>query len=122
MRDQQKFCCRLSRLVLLLAGLLYLLGAAADPIVHAYAAANAPEAALAAGEADPDRDTPESEPTHDERHCLLCKVAGATALWAPTPDALVFEVRPVSAAQIRAGGARAPPAHLPSQPRAPPHA
>jgi hypothetical protein len=122
MHDQQTLRRRLPRLVLLFAGLLYLLGAAADPIVHAYAAADAPAAELAAGGADADRETPESEPTHDERHCLLCKVAGATALWAPTPDALVFEVRPVSAAQIRAGGARAPPAHLPSQPRAPPHA
>jgi hypothetical protein len=122
MHDQQTLRRRLPRLVLLFAGLLYLLGAAADPIVHAYAAADAPAAELAAGGADADRETPESEPTHDERHCLLCKVAGVGALASPTPVVPVPDVRPHSTTAIGDGGPRAPPAHLTSQPRAPPHA
>jgi len=122
MHDHQPLCRRLSRLVLLLAGLLYLFGAAADPIVHAYAAGDAPEAVLAADDMGPDREAPESEPTHDEQHCLLCKVAGAVALTAPASAVHVPEVRPVAGMTIRAGAPRAPPAHLPSPPRAPPHA
>jgi hypothetical protein len=76
MRDHEQLPSRRFGAVLLLAGLLYWLGAAADPIVHAMAiAGDAAEVETGAPVEGPEAP---SAP-HNDLQCLLCKLAGPVA-------------------------------------------
>jgi hypothetical protein len=110
---------RRSRLILVLAGLLYLIGAVADPLVHAVAErSGVVEIALS----DTETETPEhSAPVvpHGDSECLLCKVSGAVFL----PEAasqVSEEVRESRGTFALVEMVRGPPSSPLTLPRAPP--
>jgi hypothetical protein len=119
MRDHQPDVRKLPRVVMLLAGLLYLLGTAAEPLVHVYGAAGA--AVGTAVIADVEGDSRQSAPSapHAEVDCLFCK-AGATFVLDEPVGSLRVEI--VRAADVFAPGipSRASPLPSPVLPRAPP--
>jgi hypothetical protein len=118
MRNHQLRCGRYPRLLLFLAGLLYLLGTAAEPMLHPASLGGGGMAALMT-DASSDDGEPTPAAPHEEGGCLLCKVVTPITLTA----ALGSGVVPVSAdrdVRLTAGGSRAPPAATHAQPRAPP--
>jgi hypothetical protein len=118
MRNQHRRCGR-ARLVLVLAGLLYLLGVVVDPLVHASAEQSQNvEFALTGTETDsPDQSDPVVP--HADSQCLLCKVSGPLLL----PDAEIVnggKERSIRGTFAFAEAARGPPASTLALPRAPP--
>jgi hypothetical protein len=104
--------------VMLLAGLLYLCGAVAEPLVHAPAGAVAVAGGLAwVGSGDGPIESGSSP--HADAPCLLCEAA--SPFWRPAITPGIAE--PIVLAPARAfaaGTIRAPPAFPSSKPRAPP--
>jgi hypothetical protein len=121
MTDHQHCSCRLSGLVLLLVGLLYLMGIAADPVVHAIGGPSQESGVvLSTGSGD---DHGESEPAvpHGDTQCMLCLIAGPITL--PQVDTgIEIVVGAASRPLLQDAPSRAPPAHTLAQPRAPPSA
>jgi hypothetical protein len=110
---------RAAAAMLLGALLLYVFGAAVDPIVHLLQI-EAGSAALvgAVGEADTGG---APSPAGAEHDCVACKLARAHAL--PAAGDVAFAAHVVAASSPAAGAllARAPPAFGSLQARAPPH-
>lgn len=100
-----------------LAALLYLLGTAADPLLHAYEAADAhvhAEAALCAA------DDPPAE-GHDPASCTICRLSAAPAL--PGDGSAAPRPADLGRATPGAEAPRAPSLRfLSPAPRGPPHA
>jgi hypothetical protein len=121
MLNQQQSCRRLPRLILFLAGLLYLMGTVADPLVHAGSLAAPVGVALQVdGEGDEAEET-DADALHDESQCLLCKIGrsvGVAAAAPPVPERSFYTAGSFPPSEL----IRAPPASSSSQPRAPPHA
>jgi hypothetical protein len=120
MSDHQQLPGRRARAVLLLAGLLYLLGAAAEPFVHVYDANASAGGQVLSSQTDVSGDDAEAPLPHAEAPCLLCVITGPLAL---------ADVRTISP-HVATGTerVRGPPAALSAparlllpQPRAPPH-
>jgi hypothetical protein len=121
MRTHQRSSRGRLRLPLLAAAVLYLFGAVAEPVVHAYAEASpAADAALVADAAG-DAELPAPAEPHDEADCILCLAAVSLAL--PTAHAAHADA-PCGAVAVAstAHPGRAPPTYLSPSPRGPPHA
>lgn len=118
MPDRRHRPGRLSRLIVLLAGLLYLCGAVAEPLVHAYGDGEHAAQQLAVSSPGGE-DAPGSSLPHVDAECLLCKASGTLpfSVRAPQPAAEVSGGRSVT---LQDGPIRAPPVFPSSQPRAPP--
>jgi hypothetical protein len=112
-------CRRRSRLVLVLAGLLYLLGVAADPLVHAVAEQSTMvETALTGVETEAPEHSAPVVP-HGDAECLLCKVSGPLIL--PEASSQVGEqVREFRGTYALVEMVRGPPPSSLTLPRAPP--
>lgn len=110
---------RLPRLFVAIAGLLFLGGTAAEPLVHALVAGPGPASTVAAGQPGDGDGGPDGP--HEESDCLLCKASGPVVL--TSGGGLVTQVV-VSDGRERIGESigRSPPAFPAVQPRAPPHA
>lgn len=110
---------RLPRLVLFLAGLLYLLGTAAEPLLHANAAEGQGRDVVLVGNAEEGSQPSAPSPPHHDANCLVCKLGGPLLL--DEAGALLVAGTAASASVYPLFGcSRAPPAFLSSQPRAPP--
>jgi hypothetical protein len=112
---------RRSCLILLFAGLLYLAGAAVEPLLHLFPAeGESTVVVLVDGETEgPDPESP-SVP-HDESRCLLCKVA-APIVGPEGGPVLAYYLTEVREVVLPSSRSRAPRAFLSPRPRAPPHA
>jgi hypothetical protein len=120
MLDRQHLFRFSSRGLLLLAGLLYLLGAAADPLVHVGLGGAGGSEVLLVDSAAGDEEGGAEVPAHEEGPCLLCKASGPLTLALPPAGTVPApEVR--TPAPLAVPLATSPSSQLPSQPRAPPH-
>src|SRR5690606_9510754 len=108
---------RSPRLVLLLAGLLYLTGMAAEPLVHPFASPTQDGGVVWVGETGTDE--PDSPVPHGDAQCLLCKLTGPLLLTARGPVVAVSLV-PTAGEFVLEGIGHAAPDHLAPLPRAPP--
>jgi hypothetical protein len=116
MNTQQRRSWWITRFLLALAGTLYLMGAAADPLLHAFAAAAEAPAVAAGVPQDVEPPAP-----HDDAECAACKLASIPALPVPPADALPrTEALPRLVLGHPLG--RAPPAYFLPHPRGPPSA
>jgi hypothetical protein len=119
MLDRQHPRHRLPRLVLFLAGLLYLLGTAAEPLLHAYAAEGQGREVVLLGNAEEGPQPSAPLLPHHDAGCLVCKLGGPLLL--DEAGALLVGGTMASASVFALFGcSRAPPAFLTPQPRAPP--
>lgn len=108
---------RFARLLLAVAGLLYLVGMAADPLLHAGTGARAAVEVVAAGHDGLSEGSDGA--AHADWQCLYCTVAGAFVLPAGSPGLSARVVR-AGADLLPSGPARTPPVHTLARPRAPP--
>lgn len=105
-----------ARLLPLLAALLYVLGTAAHPLLHAHAGEDAH--AHAAASVCPAEDAPEA--AHAAAPCALCLLSAAPPPLAAAPGAV--EPSTSSCAAPQAAARPGPLAFLRPAPRGPPHA
>jgi hypothetical protein len=119
MRDHQARSTQCCRVLLLVAGMLYVLAGAVEPLVHAWTG-QAPVAQWVDGTVSGESSGGTSAPhPHDDSQCLLCKVTAPVVLGlADSTPAPVF-ARPLPAA-LQSDMVRAPPAYLKPHPRGPP--
>ncbi|CAN5668902.1 hypothetical protein BH23GEM3_BH23GEM3_24300 [soil metagenome] len=76
MPDHHHRCPSLSRVFLLLAGVLYFLGAAAEPLLHANPVQAQGGMVVLFDAVESGSDESDSPVPHNESQCLLCKAAG----------------------------------------------
>jgi hypothetical protein len=103
---------------MVLAGLLYLVGAAAEPLVHAYAAGQDSGVVLVGDAGDGSGQSDPSLP-HDESQCLLCKIAAPLVVPEGGP-VVAYQLSSAASVFLLSTCSRAPPAFVSPQPRAPP--
>jgi hypothetical protein len=116
MDTQQRRSSWIVRLLLALAGTLYLTGAAADPLLHAFAAA----AEVPAAGADLPHDAEPPAP-HDDAECAACKAACAPAL-PVSPAGALPRTEALPRLVLGLSPTRSPSVYVLPHPRGPPSA